>query len=83
MKLVGFEYGIKLIKLFKQMYEQDSPKYDCLFHPLISNGLMEGLGFEEGSSSIREDVDTVAQMRYMEIIVSIAILGGKCYSFVG
>ena len=31
---------------------------------------------------MQEDVDTVAQMRYLEVVVNIAIIGGKCYLFV-
>jgi hypothetical protein len=42
----------------------------------------EGLGFCEGEAEPMEGIDTVAQMRYLEIVVSIAILGGKCYNFV-
>jgi hypothetical protein len=65
MKIIGFEYGIKLIRLFKELYEIDSFKYDCLFNPLILRGLEEGLGFSSEQAEPMEGIDTVAQMRYL------------------
>lgn len=44
--------------------------------------MAEGLGFVEGETELQA-VDTEAQMRYLEIVVQIAILGGKCFDFVG
>lgn len=81
LKLISYEFGIKLVKLFKELYEQDSAKYECLFNPEIKRGLEEGLGLLEGEPD--QDVDSVAQMRYFEILVNIAIIGGKCFAFVG
>ena len=71
-----------MVKLFKELYEIDSEKYECLFNPQILRGLEEGLGFSEGEAEPLEGIDTVAQMRYLEIVVNIAIIGGKCYNFV-
>lgn len=82
LKMIGFEFGLKLVKLFKELYEVDSQKYECLFNPQILRGLEEGLGFSEGEAEPMEGIDTVAQMRYLEIVVNIAIIGGKCYNFV-
>lgn len=48
MRMVGFEFGLKLIKLFKELYELDSQKHECLFSHQILKGLEEGLGFSEG-----------------------------------
>lgn len=50
MKMIGFEFGLKLINLFKDLYENDSQKYECLFNPQILKGLEEGLGFSAGES---------------------------------
>lgn len=30
-----------------------------------------------------EGMDSVAQMRYLEIVVNIAVIGGKCFTYVG
>lgn len=81
-QLIGYEHGIKLIKLFTELYKKQADKEECLFANDIRKGLAKGLGFEEGSNKIQEDVDTVAQMRYLEVVVNIAIIGGKCYLFV-
>jgi len=27
LKMIGFEFGLKLVKLFKELYEVDSQKY--------------------------------------------------------
>lgn len=50
MKMIGFEFGLKLVKLFKELYDNNSSKYECLFSPLILKGLEEGLGFSEGEA---------------------------------
>jgi hypothetical protein len=65
MRLVGFEFGLKLIKLFKELYELESQKHDCLFSLQILKGLEEGLGFFDGEPEPVEGVDSVAQMRYL------------------
>ena len=54
---MGFPFGIKLIKLFKRLY-QEKAQHECLFNPLIKAGLAEGLGYEEGSNQVAEGVDT-------------------------
>lgn len=51
-----------------------------MFGEEVKNGLAKGLGFG-GEKSI-EEIDTVAQMRYLEIVVEVAVLGGKCFEFV-
>lgn len=45
MKLIGFEHGIKLVRMFSKIYRTEAEKYQCLFHPLIQEGLSEGLGY--------------------------------------
>lgn len=65
MRMVGFEYGLKLIKLFKELYELDSQKHEFLFSVQILKGLEEGLGFSDGEPEPAEGVDSVAQMRYL------------------
>lgn len=80
-RLIGYQYGLKLIKLFKKLYEEKADKYECLFNPSIRAGLAEGLAFVQGESELQQ-VDTQAQMRYLQIVVQIAIIGGKCYEFV-
>lgn len=65
MRLVGFDLGLKLIKLFKELYELDSQKHECLFSIQILKGLEEGLGFSDGEPEPIEGVDSVAQMRYL------------------
>ena len=66
-KLIAHPHGIKLIKLFRTFYT----KYqrESLFSPEVKAGLAEGLGFEEGI----EGVDSVAQVRYLEIVADIAV----------
>ena len=44
-RLIGYQYGLKLIKLFKKLYEEKADKYECLFNPSIRAGLAEGLAF--------------------------------------
>lgn len=65
MRMVGFEFGLKLIKLFKELYELDSQKHEFLFSVQILKGLEEGLGFSDGEPEPVEGVDSVAQMRYL------------------
>lgn len=49
MQLIGYEHGIKLVKLFSKLY-QKADKYESLFNPLIKKGLILGLGYQEGSN---------------------------------
>ena len=74
LKLVAHPHGIKLIKLFRTFYT----KYqrECLFSSEVKAGLAEGLGFGEEENQYP---DTVAQMRYLEIVVDIAIQGGAFF----
>ena len=46
-------------------------------------GLEEGLGFEEGGNKVELAVDSVAQMRYLEIIVNMALSGEELLKWVG
>ena len=44
--------------------------------------LEEGLGFEEGGKEVVLDVDSVAQMRYLEIVVEIGVSGEAGFQLV-
>ena len=72
-KLVSYEHGIKLIKLFKHLYEKYALKHERLMVAAVLRGLEAGLGFEEGGNKVELEVDSVAQMRYLEIIVNILL----------
>jgi hypothetical protein len=48
LRLVAYEHGIKLVRMFSKLYQTEADKYECLFHPLIQEGLSEGLGFVQG-----------------------------------
>ena len=50
--------------------------------PAVLRGLEAGLGFEEGGSKVELDVDSVAQMRYLEIAVNMALSGEEMLKFV-
>lgn len=73
LRLIAYEHGIKLIKLFAKLFAEASSN-EVLLCPLFREGMAEGLGLEEGA-----EVDSVAQMRYFEIAVNMAVRGGPCF----
>ena len=49
----------------------------------VIDSLVKGLGLVSlESKEFLKETDTVAQMRYAEIVVNIALIGGKCFEFV-
>jgi hypothetical protein len=79
LKLVSCQHGIKLVNLFSSFYQGPGPHSELLFSPLLEQGLAEGLGLVESD----QPVDTVSQVRYLEIVVNIAVRGDRCFKFVG
>jgi hypothetical protein len=65
-QLVSFEYGIKMIKIFKSLYERHWQVYEKdLLTEEVKDELAKGIGLvDKNSKEFLNDVDTVVQMRF-------------------
>lgn len=65
-QLVSFEYGIKMIKIFKSLYERHWQEYEKdLLTEEVKDELAKGIGLvDKNSKEFLNDVDTVVQMRF-------------------
>lgn len=68
--LMAHEYGIKLLRMWERLY-REHPESEVLFAEELQNELQKGLKHE----------DSVAQMRFMELIVKIATLNERAFQF--
>lgn len=66
--LISHEYGIKIMRTFIKLYK-NYPNSEVLYSSKVKDELVKGL----------ENKDTIIQMRFMELIVTVATFSEKAF----
>jgi hypothetical protein len=67
---MSHEHGLKLMRMWTQLYKSH-PESEVLYSETVREALFKGLAHE----------DSVVNMRFMELIATVATLNERCFQF--